>query len=277
MIKIDNAFSATQLQDYIDCQRRFDLKYIKQQSWPAIPSEPISKFEEHIKRGNRFHYILNQYFSGLPIELVRNMDEDEKVLSWFDYFLTYINDFNFKATFSEFTLTSKLADKSLVAIYDLIAVNSDGTMLIFDWKTSSRAPRESILKSKIQSKLYPFILLENSKEFFGSKGSKPIEKTKMIYWFPEHPKNIIEFEYGENEHHETRVCLSGLIAEIINKPPNTDYPKTDNDFLCKFCQYRSLCDRGIVAGDYLDVGMQELDLDNISIDFDSIPEISPDL
>ena len=32
----DFIFSAHNLQDYLDCPRRFELKYILKQPWPAI-------------------------------------------------------------------------------------------------------------------------------------------------------------------------------------------------------------------------------------------------
>ena len=45
----DFVFSANNLQDYVDCPRRFELKYLLNQSWPAVVSHPVQKMEEKIE------------------------------------------------------------------------------------------------------------------------------------------------------------------------------------------------------------------------------------
>ena len=50
-------FSANNLQDYLDCPRRFELKYILKQNWPAITSQPVQEMENKILMGNRFHLL----------------------------------------------------------------------------------------------------------------------------------------------------------------------------------------------------------------------------
>ena len=44
-------FSANNLQDYLDCPRRFELKYILKQNWPAITSQPVLEMENRISNG----------------------------------------------------------------------------------------------------------------------------------------------------------------------------------------------------------------------------------
>ena len=38
-------FSQNSLQDYVDCPRRFQLRYLLRQPWPAVESEPLSEYE----------------------------------------------------------------------------------------------------------------------------------------------------------------------------------------------------------------------------------------
>jgi len=53
------------LQDFLDCPRRFQLKVIQGLSLPAAYSEPIGYFEKATLLGNRFHLICQQFFSGI--------------------------------------------------------------------------------------------------------------------------------------------------------------------------------------------------------------------
>jgi hypothetical protein len=54
--------------------------------------------------------------------------------------------------------------------------------------------------------------------------------------------------------------LEGLVEEILATDAG-DFALTDNERKCKFCPYRSFCDRGDVAGQYSeDEGMDETDM-----------------
>ena len=69
-------FSANNLQDYLDCPRRFELRYILKQNWPAITSQPVLEMENRINMGNRFHLLAHQYLSGISGEILRNTIDD---------------------------------------------------------------------------------------------------------------------------------------------------------------------------------------------------------
>ena len=58
--------------------------------------------------------------------------------------------------FSEQLLSAKLDGWRLVAKYDLIAVDQEGTLQIFDWKTSRRpAPRERMASRLLRTTRAP--------------------------------------------------------------------------------------------------------------------------
>ena len=96
----------------------------------------------------------------------------------------------------------------------------------------------------------------------------------MEYWFPGFPENTIAWEHSAAIHAKSRAMLSSLISEISQKEPG-DFEKTSNDKRCAFCQYRSLCERGIQAGSSED-GENETESNWISddLDFDQIEEIA---
>ena len=58
-------YSQSSLQDYVECQRRFELRYIQRQAWPAVEVEPILEKEEHMRQGAAFHRLLQQHDIGL--------------------------------------------------------------------------------------------------------------------------------------------------------------------------------------------------------------------
>ncbi len=64
----DFLFSQGSLQDYVDCRRRFQLRYLRRVSWPAIQVEPALENERHLQRGAAFHRMIQQHLLGVPAE-----------------------------------------------------------------------------------------------------------------------------------------------------------------------------------------------------------------
>ena len=67
-LPIDFRFSQNNLQDFVDCPRRFELKYLLKQDWPALVSEPIQEFEHLQILGLRFHTLVQQHLVGITVE-----------------------------------------------------------------------------------------------------------------------------------------------------------------------------------------------------------------
>ena len=91
-------FSQSSLQDYTDCRRRFFLRYIQQVAWPAVQTEPVIENERHIRRGERFHRLVQQFLLGIPVPRlaeIANADPDEHLAQWWQSFSsTFASDFN---------------------------------------------------------------------------------------------------------------------------------------------------------------------------------------
>jgi hypothetical protein len=49
------------LQGYVDCPRRFDLRYVQRLSYPAMESEPALENEKHQQEGEYFHRLAQQH------------------------------------------------------------------------------------------------------------------------------------------------------------------------------------------------------------------------
>ena len=57
----DFSFNQSSLQDYLDCQRRFELRYLLRLSWPAVEIEPALENERFLRRGSIFHRLVHQH------------------------------------------------------------------------------------------------------------------------------------------------------------------------------------------------------------------------
>ena len=58
-------FSQSSLQDYNDCPRRFQLRYIEKLHWPAVEMEPALENEHRQQEGQLFHRLVQQHIIGI--------------------------------------------------------------------------------------------------------------------------------------------------------------------------------------------------------------------
>jgi CRISPR/Cas system-associated exonuclease Cas4 (RecB family) len=266
-------FSQKSLQDYIDCPRRFELRYIQNTDWPAELSKPYQTFEEFISYGNNFHRYADQYFNGLDEKTISDIVEPE-IHQWWQRFLNFIHIQKFSALSSEILFKTSLHQFHLIAKFDLLALTEEGYLHIYDWKTTAgtQKPKRRILKEKLQTQIYLFILANSELPFSGIKKVDP-NHILMSYWYPQFPNEIETFIYSQNQFETDKKYIFNLIQEIQNNEAG-DYQLTENITKCKYCIYRSFCERGIEAGNILKE-TEELyfSLDDLDIDFDQIKEI----
>jgi hypothetical protein len=69
----DFQFSQASLQDYVDCRRRFQLRYLLELAWPAIQAEPAEDQEMHGQQGELFHRLVQQHQLGIPAARLASM------------------------------------------------------------------------------------------------------------------------------------------------------------------------------------------------------------
>jgi hypothetical protein len=96
----------------------------------------------------------------------------------------------------------------------------------------------------------------------------------MIYWFANYPEEPERLQYNEAKFNADDAFLTALIEEIQDLGED-EFVLTDQEFKCLYCRYRSLCLRGVGAGE-IDKMTEELetreDLGNY-LDFDQISEV----
>lgn len=267
------SFTQSSLQDYIDCSRRFQLRYVLEQPWPAVESEPLLERERLADLGRRFHRMAQQHTVGLPAEQIATSAQDPELARWW---WNYVNvpprDLPSSARRAEVTLTAPLPGiagrRRISAKYDLVALDPGHRAVIVDWKTERKRPTRAQLAARMQTRVYRYVLVEAGATLNGGRPIEP-EQVTLVYWFAEFPAEPEVLPYSSTQHAEDAAYLINLVNEIAARA-EAEWPKTDDEKRCRFCAYRSLCERGVAAGvgDEADV---ELDLD---IEMAAVEEIA---
>lgn len=265
--KIQNPFTFSQssLQDYVDCARRFQLRYIERLQWPAIETAPVLENERRQLEGQQFHRMVQQRIIGLPAEKLARMAGSDNLVRWWDNFLAHGPNLEGFKLYPELTLSAPIEKHRLVAKYDLVAVSPEKA-LIFDWKTYHKRPKDEWMSARLQTKVYRALLVAAGSHLNGGKSFTP-EQIEMTYWYADFPSEPATFPYTTKQHKRDWVNLFGLVSEIDAKQ---SFPLTDDEKKCAYCPYRSFCDRGVAAGAADDVDTELLTLD---IDIEQIQEI----
>jgi hypothetical protein len=267
-------FSQSNLQDFKECPRRFQLKVLDQISWPAAYLEPLSRLEQATELGNKFHQLCHQYFSGIdPSALKNNISNPDLRIMWENFFDFGIN-IQSEKRYSEIILSTPFLNHHLIAKYDLVLQTPDSKYIIFDWKTSPRKPSRTMLSQRFQTILYPFIFARAGKSIFKTEHISP-DEISLNYWYPmsSDPEEI--FPYSTSMHSDNLDVLTVVITKIDDLIDSGEiFPLTDDIENCSKCIYRSLCERGVRAGE-IDIftEIDQEDLSNVHFDLDNISGI----
>lgn len=279
----DFDFTQGKLQDYVDCPYRFYLRYILRTKWPALVVDDALEFERRSQAGARFHRLIQQYLLGISETRINELaDEDPNpdLQTWWEGFLTFVPPWLDGQPYVETTLTTSLAGQRLVAKYDLILATDDRTLTIFDWKTSEKLPRVDWLLGRVQTQLYRLVLTDASSLIFDGQPVDP-ECITMNYWFAPQPGTPVTLPYSRTTYQRDQAHLARIIKEICVSEPES-FHRTSDLKQCRYCVYRSHCDRGVEAGD-----LTEFDLtggfaddfgvtsgeDGSEVAFEDVPEI----
>lgn len=266
-------FSQNSLQDYIDCPRRFQLRYIQKIAWPALESQPVLEQERLMRQGARFHELIYQHQSRLPVDCLEQTIIDPELETWWQSYLNCARLDLPACRYPEFNLQTELAGHRLVARFDLLAVEPLQRMMIVDWKTARKRPLRAVLENRLQTRLYPFMVVEAGACLNNRRPVLP-GMVEMVYWFPLHPDRPERFCYTPEQYQLDRSVLVGLIQEITSLG-DRPFEMAREEKSCRFCVYRSLCERGTCAGDLADRENEpEGEADLTNFDFFSSAEVS---
>ena len=242
-------FSQSSLQDYADCPRRFELRYLRRLEWPAIDAEPSLEVEARQEEGLEFHRLVHQYFVGISPQELEKTAQSSHVQGWWANFRTANLGLEGWRLRSELTLAAVLGAGRLVAKYDLIACQ-DGRAVIYDWKTWARRPSDEWLARRWQTRVYRALVVKAGAVLNGGRPF-PANAVSMIYWFAEFPGEPAILRYDAAELENDWSAIQSLTAEIVARQ---SFPMTEDPHRCRYCVYRSYCARGEKAAHWQEPG-----------------------
>ena len=266
-----HTLSQSSLQDYVDCARRFQLRYLDRLSYPAIESEPALENEKHIQEGEYFHRLAQQYLIGIPAEQIAKLANTPNLQKWWENFLnakdlTGLKDMS--GLYTETSLSAPLGNFRLLAKYDLIAIEKDKAT-IYDWKTYRKRPRDEWLSARMQTRVYRALLVHAGSHLNNGQPFAP-EQIEMVYWFSDFPNEPARFAYTSAQYQRDWDLLLKLADEIKSA---SSYPLTDDRTKCLYCPYRSYCERGVRAGDAEQAEAEKEAEELFNVNFEQIGEI----
>ena len=263
-------FSQSSLQDYNDCPRRFKLRYIERLLWPAVEAEPTQEYEKHQQEGSLFHRMVQQNLIGIPAEKLSVMAQSDNLRKWWDAYQQHAPSLNGYTTYPEYTLSAPSGKHRLVAKYDLIAIKPGEKAIIYDWKTYRKRPKNEHLASRWQTRLYSALLGRAGNHLNGDTPILP-EQIEMIYWFSNFPDEPAKFVYNESKSQRDWDIIEKIVNEISSA---SVFEMSEDEHPCRFCAYRSYCDRGTKAGEWDDFDGEIEAEESFEIDFEQIGEIA---
>lgn len=261
----DFIFSQTSLQDAVECLRRFELKYLLRQRFPALTVDDIESYERDTRLGEQFHRLVHQHLVGIPSELLQSYVQDEPMRNWLDaYLVNGLTDVP-ENRYPEMTLAVSIGHYTLMAKYDLLAIDDSGNRaIIIDWKTSSRLPTVSQLERRLQTIVYRYVLASGGLHLNNGRSIDP-NNIEMRYWYVAQGGTRVALPYSQVQYEADSRFLSEFLDSLSERRV---FPMVENERICKFCVYRSLCNRGIKAGLLSEFDEQELFKDEIFFEID---------
>ena len=190
-------FTQSSLRDYLDCPRRFQLRYVLDQPWPAVESEPLIERERLVELGRRFHQMAQQHTVGLPADQIAATAGDPDLARWWRNYLNVPpRDLPSQLRRAEVMLTATLDLRGfgdleglhvrIAAKYDLLALDPGRRAVIVDWKTERKRSTHSQLAARIQTRVYRYVLIEAGASLNGGQPVLP-EQVSLITGSPSSP------------------------------------------------------------------------------------------
>jgi CRISPR/Cas system-associated exonuclease Cas4 (RecB family) len=264
-------FSQASLQDYADCPRRFQLRYVLDVRWPRAGDESSAEWERRAKQGAAFHQLVHQHILGIPVEALDEMARQGELEWWHAYLQTPPAHLPARIRRSEIHLSTPIAGYRLAARYDLLAIDPGDRAVIVDWKTNDRRPKRSWLEGRWQTHVYRYVLVQAGAHL---NGGVPLaaEQVELVYWFAQYPAQPERFSYDVEQHQAAERTILDQIAQIEGSSQQV-WSLAEDLGKCRYCTYRTLCER--VAVEVEDESWQEKEVEDSFelVDLEQIAEV----
>lgn len=237
-LKLPPGFQYTQakLQDFLDCPRRFYLKYIEGQRWPAPVTVPQSAYEAAMRRGQLIHQIIERHQAGIALDnLQASYVDDDKLQKCLTRYMELCPELSeYAPAMAEARLSLLLnSNYHILAKFDWIGFNA-GRLMAIDWKTG-RLPATERLKQRMQTVVYLLVLYRS--------GAALVQET-----VDEYVLRYVSLGTGEQRIFTVTTAsvaaLEKRVLSTIEAIQYSDYAKVEQHQPCRYCVYRGLCGRG---------------------------------
>lgn len=235
--------SRGKLTTFLECRRRFQLRYLDGAAWPAAPLAVAD--EARLGLGQQFHQLAQRHFLGLPVETATIADQTLR--GWWLTFEKYKPKLPHGRTLPELTLTIPIGKHLLHGRFDLLVIGEkNGTPFaqLYDWKTG-RPPDETTLRYDWQTRLYLAMLAEGGTALWGEgHNSLPADQISITYWYVTAPDEPRVITYNQTWHEQNWAEISAIVAQIeAQQVEGGVWSLTEDRSQCRVCAYQALCGR----------------------------------
>lgn len=249
-------FSATSLQDYVDCPRRFQLRYVLELPWPALDTTTPGDQEQRARLGHDLHRMIHQHLADLPVASPAAAPAESPLPGWWQAYLKFAAQWQNWRIVPEVALSAPIAGQRISVRYDALAwprqEDAPGpSCVILEWKTFRHLPTRAWLRGRLQSRVYPWALARAGCASPTLECPVASGALEMRYWLAGPPARVERFVYSRTALESDAAYLEGLVTQIkqrtdadsVSGSEGNTWELTERRQLCELCVYRSLCGR----------------------------------
>lgn len=260
------------LTDFVECPRRYYLRYVAHQPAAALETSDAEalRYRSYLRQGVHLHTLIERYWLDIECNPRLDAERDDEVATWWSRFIgTDFGELPPQRT-PELALSASIGEHQLYARFDLLCTG-DQHAVIIDWKTlrGKRAPSLATFAQRIQTRVYLYVLASAGAPFNGGAALAP-EQCEMHYWFANFPQQSwLRVRYSRDEFESDAARFTRLISDIEARTAQGEdaFAKTDDERQCTYCPFRAVCQRRVVP----DVEMP--DETEAVADFRNAPEL----
>jgi hypothetical protein len=233
--------SRPKLTTFLDCPRRFQLRYLRRLAWPGFFAD--TKAEEAMARGKQFHLLLERHFLGMDVPVTSI--GDTAVSAWYQTFKHHNPVRQNGRYLPEHRLTVPIGSHLLLGRFDLLVVGEqDGQPFahIYDWKTG-RAKGAGELEQDWQTRLYLALLAEGGGALWGDGRSPHPDQISLTYWYVTEPDAPHAIRYTAARHSQNWAEIQAIVSQIDDHTQRDEWPLTADRSRCRRCAYQAYCGR----------------------------------
>ncbi|MFN3704759.1 MAG: PD-(D/E)XK nuclease family protein [Thermoflexales bacterium] len=242
-------FSQHSLSDFQDCPRRFYLRYVAQQAWPA-PDETSGGLGQdeldYLRQGRTLHRWIERHWLNISPSNAQWERAPSTLRQWWERFRQTSFDHLPPIRQPEVELVADLGGYRLYARFDLLAYDEAlESVVIVDWKTMGfpQPPSYDFWCKRMQTRVYLYVLVTAGAALFAGRAPAP-ERCSIWYWLANHPEAPwVRVPYTQAAYELDRRQLGELVAEIARRKDEQDFEQTLDQRQCARCVYRLLCQR----------------------------------